>query len=199
MNITKKQIITIGGRPGSGKSTTAKAISEQLGFMHFSSGDLFRAVSREHGQDVLQSNLEAEKEDGVSKIDQLVDQRLRDIGTNDNQLVIDSRMAWHWMPYSFRVFLDLDLETAAHRILGGMTPERIQAEHISEDPAEYAESLNERLESEARRYKKMYQINPYDLTNYDLVVDTKVNSVEEVVAQIVEVYTSWATDLQASE
>lgn len=195
MKITKKQIITIGGRPGSGKSTSAKIIANQLGYTHFSSGDLFRAVSREHGQDLLQSNLAAEKEDGVSQIDQLVDQRLRDIGAQDDQFVIDSRMAWHWMPYSFRVFLDLDIEIAAERILGGMTPERLEAEHIANDPASYAVSLRERLESEARRYQKMYQVNPYDLSNYDLIVDTKVHDVDAVVALISQAYVSWQSSL----
>ena len=187
----KKQIITIGGRPGSGKSTAAKAVAAELGFMHFSSGDLFRAVSREHGQDVLQSNLAAEKEDGISKIDQLIDQRLRDIGETEDSIVIDSRMAWHWMPGSFKVFLNLDIETAAVRILGSMTPERIAAEHIPSDPAEYAKNLQGRLDSEARRYKKMYDVNPYDIDKYDLVINTKTTKPDEVAKLIMERYTGW--------
>lgn len=191
MNESKKQIITIGGRPGSGKSTTAKGIAELLGFIHFSSGDLFRAVSREHGQNVLEANLAAEQEDGISVIDQLVDQRLRDLGEKENQVVIDSRMAWHWMPFSFKVFLDLDLTTAAERILADMTPERIAAEHIPEDINTYAASLGERLESESRRYKKMYNVDPYTPENYDLIIDTKINNVQQVVDLVLERYTNW--------
>lgn len=191
MNSGKKEIITIGGRPGSGKSTTAKGIAARLGYTHFSSGDLFRAVSHERGHDVLTSNLEAEKADGVSEIDQLVDQRLREIGSQQNQFVIDSRMAWHWMPYSFRVFLDLDLQTAAERILDDMTPERIKAEHIPSDPARYAVSLEDRLASESRRYRKMYDVDPYELSNYDLVVDTKIHGPEAVIGFVIEQYFKW--------
>ncbi|MEZ4103369.1 MAG: nucleoside monophosphate kinase [Candidatus Paceibacterota bacterium] len=40
----KKQIITIAGKPGSGKSTTAKRLSGELNYAHFSSGDFFRQV-----------------------------------------------------------------------------------------------------------------------------------------------------------
>ncbi len=187
----KKQIITIGGRPGSGKSTAAKAVAAELAFTHFSSGDLFRAISKEHGQDVLQSNLAAEQEDGIPKIDQLVDQRLRDIGEHDDNVVIDSRMAWHWMPNSFKVFLNLDLETAAERILASMTPERIAAEHIPNDPHEYAQNLQGRLESETRRYKKIYDVDPYDIDNYDLVINTKTTQASEVVRLILERYAGW--------
>ena len=191
MEHTKKHIITIGGRPGSGKSTAAKGIVEQMGYMHFSSGDLFRAISKEHGQDVLQSNLAAEKSDGVSAIDQLVDQRLRDLGEQEDQLVVDSRMAWHWMPGSFKVFLDLDFETASKRIIASMTPERIAAEHIPEDHNKYAQALQNRLESESRRYKKFYNVDPYINTNYNLVVDTKINNPDQVVQIILDTYTKW--------
>src|SRR5947209_7447349 len=98
----KRRIITISGRPGSGKSTTAKAVAASLGFPHFSSGDLFRLLAKERGIDVLQANLSAEQN---AELDRLVDGRLQEIGREDNELVIDSRMAWHWMPTSFKVFL----------------------------------------------------------------------------------------------
>jgi cytidylate kinase len=191
MTGTKKQIITIAGRPGSGKSTTAKNIAATLGFEHFSSGDLFREAAKKQGKDVLSANQDAEKAEGVSPIDHLVDQRLREIGESNNQIVIDSRTAWHWIPNSFRVFLDLDLQTAAGRILGDKTPERIAAEHIPSDPAGYAVMLEERLASEARRYKRIYNVDPYDAANYDLIVDTKVYGIEDAVALIIKHYKAW--------
>lgn len=187
----KKHIITIAGRPGSGKSTAAKSVAKQLNYTHFSSGDLFREISREQGQDILQSNLAAEKEDGIPRIDQLVDDRLRQIGETENNIVLDSRMAWHWMPQSFRVFLNLDIETAAERILAAMTPERIAAEHIPSDPHDYAENLHGRLQSETRRYKKIYDVDPYDIDNYDLVINTKTTTQDEVARLIIERYNGW--------
>lgn len=186
--MNKKHIITIAGRPGSGKSTTSKAVASELGYQHFSSGDLFRAVNKEQGIDLLQANLAAEKS---AEIDYLVDQRLRDIGDSKDEQVIDSRMAWHWMPYSFRVYLDLDLVTAARRIIGDMDVKRLEAEHIHEDPTEYAQALQQRLDSETRRYKKLYNVDPYNQENYDLVVDTGANNPVQVTELIVETFQKW--------
>lgn len=187
-SVAKKHIITIAGRPGSGKSTTAKTVAAQLGYQHFSSGDLFRAAGRERGVDVLQANLTAEQN---AEIDHLVDGRLREIGASEDQLIVDSRMAWHWMPFSFKVFLNLDLQTAAQRIIGSMDEVRLANEHIPHDPVEYAAMLQQRLDSEARRYKALYNVDPFDLANYDLVIDTAANNIEQVVDQVVRGFQDW--------
>src|SRR5436309_447831 len=114
----KKHIISIAGRPGSGKSTTAKTVAESLGFRHFSTGDLFREIGAQMGIDLLNANFEAEQR--APEIDRRVDGRLMDIEKHDDNLVIDSRMAWHFVPSSYKVFLDLDLTVAAGRIIEGM-------------------------------------------------------------------------------
>lgn len=184
----KKHIITIAGRPGSGKSATSKMVAEKLGYDHFSSGDLFRALGEERGQDVLRMNRSAEQN---AEIDHLVDQRLQQIGREDNKKVIDSRTAWHWIPQSFKVFLDLDLMVAANRIIQNAEPERMESENIPHDPAVYAGMLQERLDSETRRYMNLYQINPYAIENYDLVVDTNANNLEQVARIILDAYQKW--------
>lgn len=184
----KKHIITIAGRPGSGKSTTSKGIAMQLGYQHFSSGDLFRAIGRERGIDVTQTNVAAEKE---AEIDYLVDQRLRDIGKTEDQVVIDSRLAWHWIPESFKVYLDLDLEVAAKRILDNMDPTRLESEEVHSDPKEYAKALQHRLDLETRRYKSLYNVNPYDHANYDLIVDTSINKPDETIKLILSKFEAW--------
>jgi cytidylate kinase len=191
--MNKKQIITIAGRPGSGKSTTAKQLATDLGYQHFSSGDLFRALGRELGIDVLQTNLNAEQN---NEIDHKVDGRLREIGETEDQIIIDSRTAWHWIPVSFKVFLDLDLTIAAARILGAADEARLVSENMHTDPHKYAQILRQRLESETGRYKKMYDIDPYDMSNYDLVVDTEKHPVEEVVSIVLAEYRKWLKDAQ---
>ncbi len=186
--MSKKHIITIAGRPGSGKSTTAKAVAARLGFEHFSSGDLFRALAKEHDIDVLQANLTAEQN---AEIDHLVDGRLRELDTLADKLIVDSRTAWHWMPDSFKVFLNLDLTIAAQRILSDMSDSRMDSEHIPRDPAQYALILQRRLDSEARRYKTLYDIDPYDMNNYDLVVDTAANDAKRVTELVVQGFENW--------
>lgn len=184
----KKHIITIAGRPGSGKSSTAKTVASKLGYDHFSSGDLFRSLAKEFGTDVMQANTKAEKN---KKIDDLVDGKLQEINNTQDNLVVDSRTAWHWMPASYKVFLNLDLETAAERILKALEERREVNEKIPEDPKKYAKVLQDRLDSENRRYKTLYDINPGDLDNYDLVVDTKANNLEEVVQIILDSFETW--------
>lgn len=184
----KKHIITIAGRPGSGKSTTAKSVASILGFKHFSSGDLFRALGKQQGVDVLAANKAA----GVTQeLDRLVDGKLHDIGLKDDRIVIDSRTAWHWIPSSFKVFLNLDLEVAAKRILREVDEARLISENIHYNPAEYAQMLKHRLNVETNRYKAIYGIDPYDMTNYDLVIDTSTNTADQVVAQVVQDFQKW--------
>ncbi len=184
----KKQIITIAGKPGSGKSSTAKSVAKELGFRHFSSGDLFRALGQERGVDVLQAN----KETGVvEELDHLVDSKLQQMGKTEDEMVIDSRTAWHWMPDSFKVFLDLDLEIAAERILKEDNDHRQTSEEVHDDPKHYAESLQHRMDVEQKRYADIYDINPYDTSNYDLVIDTSDLSLEEVTAKVLEGYQNW--------
>lgn len=185
---TKKRIITIAGRPGSGKSSAAKGVTTFLGYQHFSSGDLFRAIGREKGYDLLLANLNSEKD---AEIDRAVDGRLQEIGASEDQLVIDSRTAWHWIPDSFKVFLDLDLETAAVRILDQLDDARLESEHIHRDPVEYTAILQKRLDSESSRYKKLYGIDPYEMGNYDLVIDTAENDLKQTIDLIVKGYESW--------
>ena len=188
ISTSKKHIITIAGRPGSGKSTTAKLVASKLGFEHFSSGDLFRALGKQRGIDVLGAN----KTVGVTeKLDSLVDRKLREIGKTKNQMVIDSRTAWHWIPTSFKVFLDLDLEVAAKRILDEINEERLNSENIHRSPAEYAQMLKHRLDVETSRYKAIYDIDPYDMSNYDLVIDTSANNTQQVVAQVLQGFQDW--------
>ncbi len=186
--IYRKTIITIAGRPGSGKSTTAKAVAQKLGYEHFSSGDLFREMVHSLGLDLASGSLHAEQN---SQIDLAVDQKLRDIGESSEKLVIDSRMAWHWMPQSFRVFLDLDSAVAAKRIINEMDEERRRVEKIGEDASHYATQLDERLASEARRYATLYGVNPYVRDHYDLVINTEHVSPNEAAEQVVAAFKRW--------
>ena len=109
----KREIVTVAGSPGAGKSSTAKAVAAALGFRHFSSGDLFRQLAAERGESIEAMNLSAEVQ---RDIDLDVDKLLQEKYRAEDRLVIDSRMAWKWMPHSLKVFLVLDPDTAAERI-----------------------------------------------------------------------------------
>lgn len=184
----KKRIITIAGRPGSGKSTAAKAVAAKLGYKHFSSGDLYRQLAHNEGVELLQANISVAAH---KKLDPLVDSKLQEIGREKNDLVIDSRLAWHWIPNSFKVFIELDLQTAAKRILSEISQERAKNENIIDDPKEYSKILENRLEKETIRYREKYGINPYDMSNYDLIINSGHHSSEQTASHILKSYEEW--------
>ncbi len=187
-HMEKKEIITICGRLGSGKSSTAKGVAQALGFTHYSSGDFFREVAVELGISVTELNIRAEKE---PEIDKKVDSKWQDI-RNKSKLVIDSRTAYHWIPESFKVYLDLPEEIAKQRIVNSIkeNPLRAQSEQVS-TPEEAYEKMQERFASEQKRYWELYKINNADKSNYDLVIDTNKNNLEEVVNLIISEYKKW--------
>src|ERR1700740_1651919 len=174
----KRQIITIAGSLGSGKSSTAKAVASALGFRHFSSGDFFRQLAVERGESIEAMNISAEVQ---RDIDLKVDDLLREMYRTDEKLVIDSRMAWHWMPSSFKVFLVLDPDTAGARIFHPLKEEG----RMSEDATSIQEvrrSIDRRFASEQKRYAALYGVNATDPLNFDIVVSTKHNDLRTVTA-----------------
>ena len=185
----KKHIITISGSLGSGKSSTARKISERLNYKHYSAGEVMRQLGKEQGIDDIRAfNLSIENK---QDFDFQVDERTKLIGETEENVVFDGHMVGHFIPNSFKVFLSLDEVKAAERILAGMTPERRDSEHVSDSPAEYALLLRERKDSNVRRYRDLYQVNPYLPELYDLVIDTDNYSLEEVVEMILDAYDDW--------
>ncbi len=180
----KKPIITIAGVPGAGKSTTAKKVATHLGYSHFSSGDIFRDIASEYGVDIASLNKIVEDE---KEIDFRVDQRLRDIGVQEKDVVIDSRTAFHWIPDSFKVYLKLDPDTAAKRVFtqiqvgGRMSQTASTIQDVKID-------IETRITSELKRYAKLYELDYTQEKHYDLVIDTARHSIDEVVEMIVAEY-----------
>jgi len=185
----KNKIITIAGSLGSGKSSTAKAVAAVLGFRHFSSGDLFRQIAAERGESIEAMNISAEVQ---RNIDLKVDRLLQDMYRTEEKLVIDSRMAWHWMPDSFKVFLVLDPNTAALRIFNHLQEEGRMSEQAN-SVQEVRKSIDRRFASEQKRYNALYGVNPTDPLNFDIVINTKYNDLNTVRAIVIAAYRAWRT------
>ena len=186
----RKQIITIAGSLGSGKSSTARAVASALGFRHFSSGDLFRQLAAERDESIEAMNISAEAQ---RDIDLKVDNLLREMYRTDEQLVIDSRMAWHWMPLSFKVFLVLDPDTAAQRIFNHLRDEGRMSEAATSID-EVRKSIDRRFASEQKRYAALYGVNATDPLNFDIVINTKHNDLKTVTEIVSSAYRAWRMD-----
>lgn len=187
----KKHIITIAGELGSGKSSTAKALAEKLGYIHTSTGDFMRNLAHERGISLSELSAIAEHD---KTIDTLLDDYNRSVGEMEN-VVIDSRLGFHFIPESFKVFLDLSPSVAAERILQDKktNPNRHRESHEDFDTKEsIIASVSARLESEKKRYKDLYGIEDHtDRTNFDLVVNTELFGIQEIAENIIEEYNTW--------
>jgi CMP/dCMP kinase len=185
----KRELITIAGSPGSGKSSTAKALAAALQYRHFSSGDVFRQLAAERGESIEAMNISAEVQ---RDIDLKVDNLLQDMYRTEEKLVVDSRMAWRWMPDSFKVFLVLDPDTAAERIFHNVREEGRQSEDAT-SVEEARRSIDRRFGSEQRRYRALYGVNPTDPLNFDVVVNTRNNGLKTVTAMTLAAFKAWRT------
>jgi CMP/dCMP kinase len=183
----KRELITIAGSLGAGKSSTAKAVAKKLGYRHFSSGDLFRKIAAERGESVETINLTAEVQ---KDIDYKVDNLLKEMGEREEKLVVDSRMAWHWMPESFKVFLALDPDAAAERIFADVQKQSRVSEH-AESLEDVRASIDRRFASEQKRYLSLYRVDPTDAKNFDLIIDTKDNDLDTVIHMVLDGYKEW--------
>lgn len=172
--------------PGSGKSSTGKALSTLLGYERYSSGDFFREMAAKRGITVEEINTQAEHD---TAIDHKTDAWIKEKRTREN-LIIDSRLAFHWIPDAFKVFLKLDPQIAAERTFAHIKSEgRVGQDAVSIDDA--YEKMLARIESERKRYEALYGLDYTNESNYNLVVDTGSSDLPTVTKTVAEAYTRW--------
>ncbi|MBD3355355.1 AAA family ATPase [Candidatus Woesearchaeota archaeon] len=173
-------IITISGFPGSGKSTVGEMLAEKLGYNFLSMGDLRGKIAIKHNLTIDQLNKIGESEDWTDKE---ADKELIRIGKQEDDYVIDTRLGFHFIPDSVKIFLGVDLETGAERIFNG--PRRPDEKKYSSVGALKGE-LKQRIKSDKKRYKKWYGVDFTNKSNYDLIIDTTELTPEKVVEKILK-------------
>ena len=166
-------IITISGKPGSGKNTVADILAKRLKLRRYSVGDFRREMARKKDMTLEQLNSLGEKEFFTDKD---ADDWQMDIGKTEDNFIIDGRLSFHFIPNSIKLFLDVSPEAGARRI-------RLdnRQDELSRDDREAIALWKRRLESDRKRYKKYYKIDCYDPKNYDFVIDTSDLDVDGVV------------------
>jgi len=175
-------IVTITGTAGSGKSTVAKAVAKEFSLKHFSAGDFMRDMAESRGISLLELGRLAEKN---PSIDKEIDERTKHLALKDN-FVIDSRLAFHFIPKSIKIFLKVDPKIAAKRIWGDIVKQKRHAEGSFKSEKEVLDGINKRLQNEIERYRKYYKINYLDEKNYDFVLDNTKLNIEQTVQKVLE-------------
>ena len=172
-------IITITGKPCSGKGTVAKEFCKKYNFEYVCTGDMFREYAKQFGYDNI---LTFQEEDPrVKQIDKLVDNKIYELGKTkiNSNIVIDSRLAWHFIPNSFKVFIDVNSKTAGNRLMQA-NRETEQAANIKDA----IKSLKSRWKIENDRYSELYGVNNLDPKKYDYVIDSSNLAPEQIVEKI---------------
>ncbi|MDR2495792.1 MAG: cytidylate kinase family protein [Tannerellaceae bacterium] len=172
--------ITISGEPGSGKSSVTAILRRELGFEVVSVGLIQREMAASLNMSAVEFNRYMETH---PELDHECDRRVAELGRRQG-IIFDSRMAWRFVPHSFKVFLTVEEHIAAKRIFGDTNRIGESFDHIEEAVSK----IRERRDSERLRFRMQYDADLADFGNYDLVVDTSESSPARTAACILDNY-----------
>ena len=173
-----KKIITITGDLGSGKSTVSKILIEKLNYDYIYTGKIQREIADRYRMTTLELNQYAETH---PEIDEEIDSTFKTLNESTN-LIVDSRMAWFFIPDSFKVYLKTDVVVAAARILND---NQRKSEKKCETLEEAVQSIEARKTSENQRYMDLYGADSSNMLNFNLIIDTTRATPEETADKII--------------
>lgn len=168
--------ITIFGVAGTGTSTVWKLLAEKLWYSFQSTGNIMRSWADEAGLTIY------EFEDTVIKKDESfdikLDQRVIDFWKENNGFIFESRLAWNFIPDSFKISLTCDDMERYKRIY-----EREWGEF-----ADCMRKTKKREEELVKRYKEVYPDIEFPPTDdaFDLVIDTTSTLPDDIIGIILK-------------
>jgi cytidylate kinase len=176
--------ITITGDLGSGKSILRDKLVENDNFIPYSTGVLQREYAEKLGMTTLELNHYSETH---PEVDEYIDNGLRNLSNSAEKYIIDSRLAWHFVKPSYKIYLSVSPLIAAERVLNATERGNTEAfSHINEA----LESLKARNISENQRFLSLYGVDCLNFTNYDLIIDTSFLTPAETYNIAVNAYNS---------
>ena len=179
--IRNPMIIAITGLPGSGKTTIVKILAEEFKIPWYSVGDMRGKMALERGLTIDELNRLGEKEIFTDKE---VDDYQTKLGQSGESFIIDGRLSWYFIPTAFKIFLTVDPDEAAKRIMSAPREDRQSVEEIKK-------AVAKRVASDQKRYQKYYNVDILDQSHYDLVIDSTKLTPEEIMTKIRTKITEW--------
>lgn len=164
--------ITLSGFAGTGKSTIGKLLADELSFKFISVGNYSRKFAlEEYGMTINEfQGLLLEK----PELDNIIDSKFKDYCQNNDSLVIDYRLGFHFVKNAFNVLLMVCDEESVRRVsLSKRNDEDISRSAI--------ENRNKQMKE---RFINNYGVDFTDESNYDIVIDTSLISASDVVSKI---------------
>jgi cytidylate kinase len=183
--------ITITGKLGSGKSTICGILAQRYNFEIFSTGDLHRGLAKKMGLDTIALNQLMAKN---SHYDRMIDDEVIRISKSrpDDRIIFDSRLAWHFVEKSFKIFTTIDPLVAAKRIMS--SPRGV--EETYNDLNDVLAKLKIRGELEKTRFKDIYGVNYLDYNNFNIILDTTWLDPDSIADIVIKNYLSFKSNGQ---
>ena len=177
-------IITIAGPPGSGKDSVAKLLAEKLDYNVVSLGGMKRDAAVSKGMTIEQYNnwSKENSKEGDTNFDNF----LVEYGKENDNFIMVARLGWYFIPNSKKVFIDVDSKVGAERIFNQKinSYERGNTENTVCSIEEQENMDVDRIDNERERFLKLYGVDPYDKSNYDLILDSTIFKVKEIVDKL---------------
>lgn len=205
------KIITISGEPVSGKGTVVSKLKElykKSGYKVsvINTGALFRKAAImeykkmhpeiesplisvvEHDPDFADELEDLDRKFDTEFMPNLVKEFNEKAGENE-KLIIDSRLAWYFIPDTFDIRLTVDSKIAGERVF----KDKKRGKEDQFSSLEDATSLTkQRKQDEIDRYKKVYGIDLTDEDNYDLIINTSLVNADDVI-KVITICTEYAS------
>ncbi len=181
--------ISITGDLGSGKSTISRIFSEKIKCKTYSTGGIQRDIAKKFNMSTLELNKYSETH---PEIDDEIDSFTKELNLKKESFIIDSRMAWHFIPNSFKVSLLVKPTIATKRILNDL-------DRVSEKTSSFEKTLQDlkdRKKSEVGRFKKLYNVECENPDNFNLIIDTSYSDPVHIVDLIIEQHQKWQNGIQ---
>ncbi|MGC8816582.1 MAG: (d)CMP kinase [Candidatus Hadarchaeum sp.] len=159
--------VAISGLHGAGKSTAAKALAKRFKSLRYiCAGDIFRELVKEKGMTLKEGQRYAELH---PFIDQMIDRKIAD-AARGGKVLIDARLAgWMAKKADLKIFLTAPIKVRVKRI----------AQREGRRYRDVYEETVKREKSEAKRFKKLYNIDVNDYSIFDIVLNTERLSLAE--------------------
>ncbi|MAF99375.1 MAG: hypothetical protein CMH61_02075 [Nanoarchaeota archaeon] len=181
-------ILTISGTPGSGKSTIAKILQSELQAERIYVGGIRRELARSKGMTLEELNEYAQTHPETDvDVDKAATKVARE--SQNKFVLVEGRVMFHFLPESLKIYIKVSDEEGAKRIWKDLQNKETQQERNEGNIQSFEEMktrLKERTQNDAKRYEKYYQLNPYDESHYDFILDTTTITAQQGADRILE-------------
>ncbi|MFA6530435.1 MAG: cytidylate kinase family protein [Candidatus Micrarchaeia archaeon] len=160
-------IIAIAGLTGSGKNTLGEVLAERTGFKLVS--PTFKDLAAKEGISLMEFQKKAEKD---QNIDKKFDALLKEEATGD--CIVTTWLGAWILDADLRIYVSAPLEVRAERT----------GKRDGMKLSEAMKHVKERDEENRMRYLKVYGIDIYDISKFDLKLDSGKNRPEELADKV---------------